>query len=368
MSRHPGIYKRGKIYWITYRWQGRQYFESSNSHDIHDAEVLLREKKAELDAGRKPTRLSKILTVDELLDSYIAQIEHPATRKRYRLSQRALSSHCGTRRITDVDAFTFDRFKELRIKQGVSPAGVNRDLALPHAAFNFAVERGMLAHSPLDGVRRFNEAKHRKPLRTISFPEERRILMCCDARLQTIVTTLVETGMRSGIEALRLKWSDIDFEESTITVVQSKTAAGLRTLPMTSFVKCELQKWRTVTNGVSEYVFFNPQRLNTHIHSVKTAWHNALRLAGLSPFPIYQCRHTFATRLAAAGVSDTIIDQLLGHSRRDVLRFYTARVPEYLRDAINLLDKLRSAKTELARGSNTEVIEGRPENGSTLIN
>jgi integrase len=120
----------------------------------------------------------------------------------------------------------------MRIKQGVSPAGVNRDLALPRAAFNFAVERRMLAHSPLDGVKLFNEAKHRKPPRTISFPEERRILMCSDARLQTIVTTLLETGMRIGIEALRLKWSDIDFEESIITVVQSKTAAGLRALPM----------------------------------------------------------------------------------------------------------------------------------------
>jgi hypothetical protein len=31
--------------------------------------------------------------------------------------------------------------------------------------------------------------------------------------------------------------------------------------------------------------------------------------------------------------------------RRDVLRFYTARVPEYLRDAVNLLEKLRTAKT-----------------------
>jgi integrase len=115
------------------------------------------------------------------------------------------------------------------------------------------------------------------------------------------------------------------------------------------------------------YVFFNPQRTNTHIRSVKTAWHNALRLAGLSPFPNYQCRHTFATRLAAAGVSDTIIDQLLGHSRRDVLRFYTARVPEYLRDAINLLDKLRDAKTESV-GSRIEVAEERSEKGPTLIN
>jgi hypothetical protein len=72
--------------------------------------------------------------------------------------------------------------------------------------------------------------------------------------------------------------------------------------------------------------------------------------------------------MAGAGVSDTIIDQLLGHSRRDVLRFYTARDPEYLRDAINLLDKLRSAKTKLSGGSEIEVIEERPNKGQTLIN
>ena len=225
-----------------------------------------------------------------------------------------------------------------------------------------------LAHSPLDGVKLFNESKHRKPPRTISFAEEQKILMCCDVRLRIIVITLLDTGMRVGIEALRLKWSDIDFEESIITVVQSKTAAGLRALPMTAFVRSELQKWYIATKGISEYVFFNPQRPLTHIGSVKTAWHNALKIAGLPRFPIYQCRHTFATRLAGAGVSDTIIDQLLGHSRRDVLRFYTARVPEYLRDAITLLDQLRSVKTELSRVSKIEAIEESRHKGPTLIN
>jgi hypothetical protein len=112
----------------------------------------------------------------------------------------------------------------------------------------------------------------------------------------------------------------------------------------------------------------DPQRPSTHIHSVKTAWHNALKLAGISRLPIYRCRHSFATRLAGLGVSDTIIDQLLGRSRRDVLRFYTARVPEYLRDAVNLLEKMRSAKTESSAGSNIDLIEPRPEKGPTLIN
>lgn len=56
------------------------------------------------------------------------------------------------------------------------------------------------------------------------------------------------------------------------------------------------------------------------------------------------------------------------HSRRGVLRFYTARVPEYLRDAINLLEKMRIPKTEPSVGSKIDVIEERPVKKPTLIN
>jgi hypothetical protein len=72
--------------------------------------------------------------------------------------------------------------------------------------------------------------------------------------------------------------------------------------------------------------------------------------------------------LAAAGVSDTIIDQLLGHSRRDVLRFYTARVPEYLRDAINLLDQFRRLKAEASEKSKIAVLEEARQERPILIN
>ena len=49
--------------------------------------------------------------------------------------------------------------------------------------------------------------------------------------------------------------------------------------------------------------------------------------------------------VAAAGISDTIIDPLLGHARRHILHFYTARVDQYLRDAAKRLDNLRISET-----------------------
>lgn len=169
------------------------------------------------------------------------------------------------------------------------------------AAFNVAVERRLLTHSPLDGVRLFDEEKNRKAPRVLSFAEEQRILMCCDIRLRLIVTVLLYTGMRVGIEALRIKWTDVDFEEAVITVTQSKTAAGLRALPMTGFVASELQKWHAATNGISEYVFFNPQRSSAHIHSVKTAWHNALKLAGDPSVPHLPVSPLFRDQTGRAG-------------------------------------------------------------------
>jgi methionyl-tRNA synthetase len=43
-------------------------------------------------------------------------------------------------------------------------------------------------------------------------------------------------------------------------------------------------------------------------------------------------------------VPDALVDQLLGHVRKDVLRFYSARVTEFHGDAIHKLEKFRASK------------------------
>ena len=121
------------------------------------------------------------------------------------------------------------------------------------------------------------------------------------------------------------------------------------------------------TAGVSKYVFFNSLTPDRHIQSVKTAWRNALKKSGVEYLPIYNCRHTFGTRLAGSRVSDTIIDQLMGHARRDVLRFYTARNLDHHRDAIARLDELRRIKAT----ESLKILEPVPQfpiaKGSFLI-
>ena len=324
--------------------RGKEIFESSRSRDIRVAEALIRRRKTEIADGRIVVGPGDAPFLSVTLQTYIDQIENPNTAKRYQLSAGTLLEYIGDCRINQLTAFDFDKFKNRRLEAGVTPAGVNRELALARAALNFAVERRLIPYSPFAGVKLFNEAKHRKQPFILSFATEQSLLARCDLRLRTLVVLLVETGLRVGIEALGLRWEDVDFEEGTITVQHSKTAAGQRVIPMTFFCKAALHEWHSVGTRISDYVFFNPQNPTQHIRSVKTAWRNALKKAGLPSFAIYQTRHCYATRLAAAGVPDAIIDQLLGHARRDILSHYTIRVPEYLRDAISKLENLRRSK------------------------
>ena len=89
MRRKPGIYKRGNIYWITFTWKGRQHFRFPicSRPDIRQAETLLEQTKNEIHKGWRPTARADVPTLDQLLGSYIGQVESSSTQKPYRLSR-----------------------------------------------------------------------------------------------------------------------------------------------------------------------------------------------------------------------------------------------------------------------------------------
>ncbi len=314
----PGIYLRGRIYWITYMLNGKQHFESSHSRDLRVAVALVNRRKADVAHGRITISPSQAPLFSELLQSYNGQIENPNTAKRYRLAESKLVDVVGDRSIAELSPLMFDKFKETRIKGGVTPAGVNRELALARAALNVAVQRRLIPYSPFAGVKLFNEAKHRKPPRALSYADERTILSCCDLRLGTITSFLLESGERVG-EALATRWADVDFEEATITVVQSKTVAGRRVIPMSSLCKSVLLAWHSATIGASEYVFFNPQNPTVHIRSVKTAWRQCTEISRLKPFP--------SLRLQAFFRDKTGSGRRAGRDHRSIARAFAAGHP-----------------------------------------
>jgi len=69
------------------------------------------------------------------------------------------------------------------------------------------------------------------------------------------------------------------------------------------------------------------------------------RRASAAAFWLYNLRHTHASRLSAAGVSDLFVTQMIGHSTPSILQKYSKAIDEYRRDAIRKLEQMRAAHT-----------------------
>lgn len=101
----------------------------------------------------------------------------------------------------------------------------------------------------------------------------------------------------------------------------------------------------------------NPRRLGSHLKDARRAWPKALKAAGLEFFWLYDLRHTFASRLTAAGVSPIFVAQIMGHASPNILQTYAKANDEYRRAAISSLEAYREAQCALLKSQHPQMIQ-----------
>jgi integrase len=203
------------------------------------------------------------------------------------------------------------------------------------------------AGCPFAEVDFLEERSVRRKPHIVTFDEEKRILDVADPHIRALAVLILETGLRSNREALVLKWDDIDFVSDFIRVLESKTAAGIRNVPLSARCKAELLRWRNLVGPrFSPHVFPNMRNPERPLKQIRGSWAKALKLAKVNHFWIYNLRHTFASRLSAAGLPDLFVAQMMGHSTPSILQTYAKLIDEYRRNAIRKLEDLRKEHEE----------------------
>lgn len=188
-----------------------------------------------------------------------------------------------------------------------------------------------------------NEYRDRRKPHILTLDEEKRLLAIARPRIRALIVLGVETGMRTG-EMLGLRWEHINFLDNCLRVEKSKTRAGIRSVPLSAICKTELLRWRNLVGPeYSEWVFPSFSNRRHQLQGGRKAWASELKRAGISFFPIYNLRHTFASRMTAAGISPLTIAQMLGHSSTQIVPRYTEVLDQNRFDAMKKLEALRQA-------------------------
>ena len=170
-----------------------------------------------------------------------------------------------------------------------------------------------------------------------------------------MVIVALHTGLRH-CELAGLQWGDVDLERQVLRVSRGKVL-GRITAPKNF-------RSRTVplTHASSEALAALPRTSEWIFDHVATYWQALSALvsfsgrAGLGRVGWHDLRHTFASRLVAAGAPIKAVQDLMGHASLTMTLRYSHLGPQELRGAIDLLEPYgergnRWAKTSVPDGS-----------------
>jgi integrase len=179
---------------------------------------------------------------------------------------------------------------------------------------------------------------------------ERKLFEAASPHLRGVLTAMLETCCRPG-EILSLQWHDVDLEtrELTIRAEKAKTRRARR-LPISSRLLALLEMRRLDPTGKpfppGAFVFGN--RLGERATSIRTAWRNARKAAGLEQFQLRDVRHEAASRFEEAGVLTTDVSKFLGHRNLSTTSRYLNTTTRRLRLALLRVEQAREQAENLA--------------------
>ena len=198
-------------------------------------------------------------------------------------------------------------------------------------ALDTAVRDRLIAENPLSEIRRPRKAATVVPV--MSAAEVEALLDAAKGtHFEALIVFVANTGCRIG-EALALRWSDVDLDNSTATIRRSsinstttKTAAGVRTCAAAAGSCGRTQGSALPTAGrpaEDGAGMAGPPRLDLHhrqrdpvdAHNARRNLRSVLKAAGLpQDRPWHTMRHSLATRLLNRGVAMPVVAAILGHA------------------------------------------------------
>jgi len=329
-----GLYKRGKVWWMSFLYKGRRCRKSTETDDRKLAQRIYDKVKGEIAEGKWFERLpGEKKTFEEMMDRYRAEYlplkSHP---KKYESLVKNLLCFFGDYGISEITPSLISQYKTHRRHVKVA---LNRELSLLKVVFNLAIKEWQwVKENPTSMVKLEQEPPGR--VRYLSDEEFDRLLNECPDWLKPIVIVARHTGLRKE-NILSLTWSQVDLFRGLITIEHTKNDERL-CIPLNETLMNLFKQLSRVRHIRSPYVFCKPDGSRYH-NSLNGFW-RAVKKAGITDFKFHDLRHCFASALVQKGVDLYEVQRLLGHKSNAMTQRYAHLRDEALKKASALAGEL----------------------------
>ena len=272
---------------------------------------------------------SRPVTVAELVTRYRAERmpTRYSTRRGYEVWIRVyVMPRWSALPITDVQP----RDAELWLQSlQITPKSRAEVRAILSRLWDFAMWAGDVPtqRNPMSLVRVHGASKRTKQPVSLTDEEFQRFVVQLREPFRTVALLCVSLGLRIS-ECMALKWSDVDWLDSKLTVERGivtgrvgdvKTAGSRRAMLLAPEIVAMLQTWKSATQFSSscDWMFASPTQLGRLPWSYPRTWRvfrDAAMAAGLGPFGTHSLRHTYRSWLDSIGSSMAVQQKLMRHS------------------------------------------------------
>lgn len=233
-----------------------------------------------------------------------------------------------TKNIKYMDEIHYRDLSELEnsFLKRMKPSSLNRRFNTFRHFFNKCVEWEYLVESPFKKIKPLSIIENH--FKVWSQEEFELFIETTDGVHKTLLMFLYVTGCRP-VEARNLKWTDIDYDNKTITFECGKNQGGTRKFPLTDL--CSRLFHNMPIDSLHVFTLKKKHIENQNLyHYVK---HRLVKL-NLNHLTPYGLRHTFASGLNTKEVNAFAIKQLMGHSQIKTTLKYIKNTEKVLIEAL----------------------------------
>jgi integrase len=243
--------------------------------------------------------------------------------------------------VSAIDAARVDEYKTWRATEHeVKDVTIRHDLHALSKFFQHAIRHRWASINPIREVEIPSDADAQR-MYVLSIEEEeeyfRRAKRLPD--LNDVALLIINQGLRPE-EAISLRKEDIDLDKGTIFVSTGKTKAARRHLDMTTE---SLEALKVRMSRTSPWIFPSSRNAGSHIVRVNSAHDRIVAHAAMEGVEIcfvpYDLRHTFATRVAQAGIDIATLAALLGHGSLPCVHKYVHPTADHKKSAMQIFER-----------------------------
>lgn len=305
---------KGRKTAFSFRKAADKYIEKLKAGGGRDLSAKKRKLELHLSSFFGDRPLDKIETLD--IERY----------KKHRLGQRATSSAIRNRAPTFKDA-------------KVTPATVNRELAVLSHLFTKAVEWGWIPHRPARIVRlRENNSR----IIYLTVEQINKLIECAEQDANPQIHPFILVGLATSMrlsEILAIQKQHVDISNLRIFIPRAK--AGAREQPITGGLASYLERYMDQLGEDCNWLFPSRKSKRGHTVNINKPFQRVVKAAGLNPKEVvrHTLRHTAITHLVQAGVDLPTVKRISGHRTLQMVERYAHANGEHIRAAMDMLEK-----------------------------